>query len=48
MCDDLDLVVMGAWYGRAGNIKESYGKANEFLCGVWTKKAGKHKERCTI
>ena len=36
MCDDLDLVVMGAWYGRAGNIKESYGKANEFLCGVWT------------
>ena len=36
MCDDLDLVVMGAWYGRAGNIKASYGKANEFLCGVWT------------
>lgn len=36
MCDDLDLVVMGAWYGRAGNIKKAYGKANEFLCGVWT------------
>ena len=35
MCDDLDLVIMGAWYGRAGNIKASYGKANEFLCGVW-------------
>lgn len=36
MCDDLDLVIMGAWYGRAGNIKASYGKANEFLCGIWT------------
>lgn len=36
MCDDLDLVVIGAWYGRAGNIKASFGKANEFLCGVWT------------
>jgi len=36
MCDDLDLVVMGAWYGRAGNIRKAYGKANEFLCGVWT------------
>ena len=36
MCSDLDLVVMGAWYGRAGNIKNAYGKASEFLCGVWT------------
>lgn len=36
MCDDLDLVIMGAWYGRAANIKASFGKANEFLCGVWS------------
>lgn len=36
MCDDLDVVVIGAWYGRAGNIKASYGKANEFLCGIWS------------
>lgn len=36
MCDDLDLVIMGAWYGRAGNIKAAYGKSNEFLCGIWT------------
>lgn len=36
LCDDLDLVVIGAWYGRAGNIKAAYGKANEFLCGIWT------------
>lgn len=41
MCDDLDLVVMGAWYGRAGNIKKAYGKANEFLCGVWTEDGGR-------
>lgn len=39
LCDDLDLVVIGAWYGRAGNIKEAYGKANEFLCGIWTESA---------
>lgn len=36
MCDDLDVVVIGAWYGRSGNIKASYGKANEFLCGIWS------------
>jgi DNA ligase 4 len=36
MCDDLDVVVIGAWHGRAGNIKASYGKANEFLCGIWS------------
>lgn len=36
LCDDLDVVVIGAWYGRAGNIKEAYGKANEFLCGIWS------------
>lgn len=36
MCDDLDVVIIGAWYGRAGNIKASYGKANEFLCGIWS------------
>lgn len=36
LCDDMDVVVIGAWYGRAGNIKEAYGKANEFLCGIWS------------
>jgi DNA ligase 4 len=36
LCDDLDVVIIGAWYGRSGNIKEAYGKANEFLCGIWS------------
>lgn len=36
LCDDLDLVIIGAWYGRSGNIKAAYGKANDFLCGIWS------------
>lgn len=36
LCDDLDLVIIGAWYSRTANIKESYGKANAFLCGIWS------------
>lgn len=36
LCDDLDVVIIGAWYCRSSSIQAAYGHPNTYLCGVWT------------
>lgn len=35
LCDDLDVVIIGAYYSRSSSIAPAFGKPNAFLCGVW-------------
>ncbi len=36
LCDDLDVVVIGAYYSRSSSIAPAFGKPNAFLCGIWS------------
>lgn len=36
LCDDLDVVIIGAYYSRSSSIAPAFGKPNAFLCGIWS------------